>query len=63
MPSKKSKRQARITFTPMDSSAEAVQGYNKQIQELQSKLNDAESGSNQMHNEINRVMDERLNMR
>ena len=33
MPSKKSKRQARITFTPMDSSAEAVQGYNKQIQE------------------------------
>jgi regulator of protease activity HflC (stomatin/prohibitin superfamily) len=38
-------------------------GNNKQIQELQSKLNDAESGSNQMHNEINRVMDERLNKR
>jgi hypothetical protein len=33
MPSRKSKRQARITFTPMDSSADAVQGYNKQIQE------------------------------
>ncbi|CAN9219979.1 unnamed protein product [Alternaria alternata] len=38
-------------------------GNNKQIQELQSKLNNAESGSNQMHNEINRVMDERLNKR
>jgi hypothetical protein len=33
MPSKKSKKQARITFTPIPSSAEAVQGYNKQIQE------------------------------
>jgi hypothetical protein len=33
MPSKKSKKQARITFTPLPSSAEAVQGYNKQIQE------------------------------
>jgi hypothetical protein len=33
MPSKKSKKQARITFTPLPSSSEAVQGYNKQIQE------------------------------
>ncbi|KAG9186878.1 hypothetical protein G6011_09986 [Alternaria panax] len=38
-------------------------GSSKQIQELQSKLNDAESGSSQMHNEINRVMDERLSKR
>ncbi|KAI4660425.1 uncharacterized protein J4E78_005128 [Alternaria triticimaculans] len=38
-------------------------GSSKKVQELQSKLNDAESGSNQMHNEINRVMDERLSKR
>jgi len=30
---RKSKQQARITFTPMPSSSPAVQGYNKQIQE------------------------------
>ncbi|RAR07680.1 stomatin family protein [Stemphylium lycopersici] len=33
------------------------------IQELQSRLNGAEGGANQVHNEISKVMDERLNKR
>ncbi|KAH7385785.1 hypothetical protein BKA66DRAFT_569619 [Pyrenochaeta sp. MPI-SDFR-AT-0127] len=44
-----------------------VEGYNtqasRQIADLQSRLNDAESGTNQVQNEINKVMDQRLNKR
>ncbi|USP74535.1 hypothetical protein yc1106_01809 [Curvularia clavata] len=35
----------------------------EKIKELQNKLNDAESGASEVHNEINKVMDQRLNKR
>ncbi|KAF1828763.1 hypothetical protein BDW02DRAFT_574613 [Decorospora gaudefroyi] len=35
----------------------------RKIQELQNKLDSAESGASQVHNEINKVMDQRLNKR
>jgi ribosomal protein L18E len=35
----------------------------KKTQELQNRLNDAEGGASQVHNEINKAMDERLSKR
>jgi regulator of protease activity HflC (stomatin/prohibitin superfamily) len=40
-----------------------VEGGSSKVQELQNKVDAAESGSSQMHNEINRVMNERLSKR
>jgi regulator of protease activity HflC (stomatin/prohibitin superfamily) len=51
-----------------NSSGQQIEGSHetqasKKIAELQSRLNTAEGGANQVQNEINKVMDERLNKR